>query len=68
MPLDRCYSASNSAVSVGLLTEGSPMHALLIRHNYVAKHVTPSTHPTPPPASHSPLVLFKRRGVMGDIT
>lgn len=48
MPLDRCYSASNSAISVGLLTEGSPMHALLIRHNYVAKHVTPSTHPPHP--------------------
>lgn len=43
------------------------MHALLIRHNYVAKHVTPSTHPLPP-TSHSPSVLFKRRGVMGDIT
>lgn len=59
MPLDRCYSASNSAVSVGLLTEGSPMHALLIRHNYVAKHVTPST-PTPHPPHPIPPRYFSK--------
>lgn len=61
-PLDRCYSASNSAVSVGLLTEGWPMHALLIRHNYVAKHVTPSTHPPHPPHPIPPRYFSKGAG------